>query len=185
LWLSIEGQKLEVEGDPAPHSDGTEELPDLSKTMAWISLIGGLLLLVLSSRVLVWGAKEAALYMGVSQTIIGLTLVAIGTSLPELAASVMSAIKGHVDIALGNVIGSNLFNIVAVMAVPGFFATVQLEPSILNRDYAFMAGLTGLMVAIILFDSKFTPGTPKLGKVAGGTFLAVYLAYYYLLFAAS
>jgi cation:H+ antiporter len=185
LWLSIEGQKLEVEGDPAPHSDGTEELPDLSKTMAWISLIGGLLLLVLSSRVLVWGAKEAALYMGVSQTIIGLTLVAIGTSLPELAASVMSAIKGHVDIALGNVIGSNLFNIVAVMAVPGFFATVQLEPSILNRDYAFMAGLTGLMVAIILFDSKVTPGTPKLGKVAGGTFLAVYLAYYYLLFAAS
>lgn len=182
LWLSVQGQKTDVQTDSAAHSDGTEEIPELSRLMAWVFLIGGLLLLVLSSRVLVWGAKSTAEFMGVSQTIIGLTLVAIGTSLPELAASLVSAIKGHVDIALGNVIGSNIFNIVAVMSVPGFFASVHLEPSILSRDYAFMAGLTGLMIAIIVFDAKFKPGTPKLGKAAGGTFLAVYLAYYYLLF---
>lgn len=182
MWAMIQGQRTDNTPLTESTDESSDELPELSAIYAWVHLIGGLVLLVISSKILVWGAKNTAEYIGISQTIIGLTLVAIGTSLPELAASVVSALKGHVDIALGNVIGSNIFNIVAVMAVPGLFASVQLEPSILSRDYAFMAGLTGLMIAIILYDAKFNGGKPTLGKVAGGLFLAVYLAYYSLLF---
>ena len=87
------------------------ETSTLTLPLAWLSFLGGLLLLIASSRILVWAASHIATALGVSELVIGLTIVAVGTSLPELAASVMSALKGHADMAVGAIVGSNMFNI--------------------------------------------------------------------------
>ncbi|OHV11167.1 calcium/sodium antiporter [Kushneria phosphatilytica] len=105
-------------------------------------LIIGLLLLIVSSRVLVWGAVDIAHSLGVSDLIVGLTIVAIGTSLPELASSIIAARKGEHDIALGNVLGSNLFNTLAVVGIAGVIQPIQPEPEVLSRDVAIMMVLT-------------------------------------------
>lgn len=194
--ISVRGQKSEVSEEDLD-LDGLE----MSQTKAMLLLIFGLLLLVASSRLLVWGAKEVAELMGVSQLIIGLTLVAVGTSLPELAASVACALKGQVDIALGNIVGSNIFNIAAVMSVPGLMGGVMLEPEVLTRDYLFMAGITFILIGVIAVDayqqrkSKAASApaqaeaighdTVHMGKVAGLIFLMIYIAYYVRLFAST
>src|SRR6056297_2378702 len=124
--------------DPEVSAEAREEnLPRLTPLRSWLYFLLGLLLLVASSRLLVWGAATTALELGVPELIIGLTIVAIGTSLPELAATAASALRGHTEIALGNIIGSNLFNLLAVMAIPGTIAT-QLAPEVLSRDYLIM-----------------------------------------------
>src|SRR5690606_7465395 len=104
------------------------------KSILW--LVAGLLLLLVSSRLLVWGAVSTAQALGVSDLVIGLTIVALGTSLPELAASVMAARKGEHDIAIGNVVGSNMFNLLAVVGIAGVIAPMPLLPAeILGRDW--------------------------------------------------
>ena len=114
----------------------TPAVPTLGAAQAWLSFAGGLILLIASSRILVWSATEIAVALGVSELIIGLTIVAVGTSLPELAASVMSAIKGHADMAIGAVVGSNMFNILLVLAIPGLWGNLILAPEVLFRDLA-------------------------------------------------
>lgn len=170
-----------------------EHIPDLAQGKAWLLLIVGLLLLIGSSQLLVWGAKSIALELGVSELVIGLTVVAVGTSLPELAATVASAIKGHHDIAIGNVVGSNLFNLLAVTAMPALIAPTTLEPEVFGRDYIAMAGVT-LLLAGMLYGHKLwaRQSKPKsdvqaykrthLGRIAGSMLLFSYAAYYYLLF---
>lgn len=123
-----------------------EELPSLGRGAAFLWLLSGLLVLLVSAEVLVWAASELALALGVSELVVGLTIVAVGTSLPELAATVGSALKGHVDIAIGNVVGSNILNILAVLAVPGLLAPSNLSPDVLWRDAAMMSALTLLLV---------------------------------------
>ena len=93
------------------------------------SFLVGLVILIVSSRALVWASVNVAESFGVSELLIGLTIVAFGTSLPELAASVVSALRGHADIAIGAVVGSNMFNLLIVLALPGFFETLQLSIS--------------------------------------------------------
>ncbi|MBQ9578275.1 MAG: calcium/sodium antiporter, partial [Ottowia sp.] len=112
----------------------------LGRAVFW--MLAGLVLLVASSRLLVWGAVEIARAFGVGDVIIGLTIVAVGTSLPELASSVIAARKGEHDIALGNVIGSNLFNTLAVVGIAGAIAPLPVEPAVLQRDAVVMAALT-------------------------------------------
>ncbi|MCS6810865.1 MAG: calcium/sodium antiporter, partial [Tepidimonas sp.] len=109
---------------------------------AWVELVLGLALLVASSRALVWGAVSVAQALGVSDLVIGLTIVAIGTSLPELASSMAAARKGEHDLALGNVIGSNLFNTLAVVGLAGVIAPMQAEEALLTRDLPVMAAFT-------------------------------------------
>lgn len=161
-------------------SEEDEELPDLPTKRAILWLVVGLLLLAGSSRLLVWGATEVALALGVSELIIGLTIVAIGTSLPELAASVASALKGHTDIALGNVVGSNIFNIAAVMAVPGLLAPITLDFEVLWRDYGVTLGLTLLLAVLALIQKP-----PRISRVEGGFLLTAYIAYLVLLYTMS
>lgn len=108
----------------------------------------GLVALLLGSRVLVWGAVNIATAFGVSDLIIGLTIVAIGTSLPELAASITSALKGEHEIAIGNVIGSNIFNLLTVLSVPALFAPGAFDPQALTRDVPVMLALT---LAVLIF----------------------------------
>ena len=112
----------------------------MRKAVFW--LVVGLILLIGSSRLLVWGAVEIAHAFGISDLIIGLTIVAVGTSLPELASSIIAARKGEHDIALGNVLGSNLFNTLAVVGIAGSIHPLSVGPEVLNRDILVMAVLT-------------------------------------------
>lgn len=170
----------------AEHEADVEHIPELSQGKAWWLFFLGLVLLIVSSRLLVWGAREVALAFGVSELIIGLTVVAVGTSLPELAASAASALKGHHDIAIGNVVGSNLFNLLAVMAMPALIAPAALEPAVFNRDYLSMTGLTLVLVLLIYgrhwWANKKSPGTATISRGDGLLLLLCYGAYYYLLF---
>ncbi len=171
--------------DPEVSAEAREEnLPRLTPLRSWLYFLLGLLLLVASSRLLVWGAATTALELGVPELIIGLTIVAIGTSLPELAATAASALRGHTEIALGNIIGSNLFNLLAVMAIPGTIATQQLAPEVLSRDYLIMTALT-VFLAVAIFASckrgKSTPGHAYLGRMLGALLVSAYGLYYYLL----
>ena len=117
----------------------------ISTLFAVIWLLISLVVLLLNSRAMVWGAIEIARALSVSDLIIGLTIVAIGTSLPELAASVMSALKGEPDIAIGNVIGSNMFNLLLVLSLPGLIAPGLVAPEVVHRDYLLMLLLSGAL----------------------------------------
>ncbi len=167
-----------------PEEAEEEEIPEMNNGPAFFWFALGLVLLVISARVLVWGATETALYFGVSPLIIGLTIVALGTSLPELAASVASALKGHHDIAIGNIVGSNLFNILAVMSLPGIVGMEKLEDTVFLRDYLSMLGITVLLAAAIYVDYAIK-GERKhghLGKLIGATLLLGYIGYYVAIF---
>ena len=127
-----------------------DEIPELNigKSIAWF--VVGLGVLLLSAQILVYSATNIAVMFGVSDLIIGLTIIAIGTSLPELAATVGAAIKGQPDIAIGNIVGSNILNILAVLAVPALISTTGLDFSALWRDSGMMLALT-LMLALFAY----------------------------------
>ena len=139
--------------------------------MFW--LVAGLALLIVSSRILVWGAVEIAREFGVSDLIIGLTVVAVGTSLPELASSLIAARKGEHDIALGNVLGSNLFNTMAVVGIAGMIRPMTAGPEIFSRDIMVMAALT---VSLFAIGYGFR-GPGRINRLEGAVLLAVYLGY--------
>jgi cation:H+ antiporter len=158
--------------------DKVEALPDLSLKASIIWLLVGLFILALGSRILVGGAVYIASALGVSDLIIGLTIVAIGTSLPELAASIMSARKGQHGIALGNIIGSNIFNLLGVMAIPALISPVLIAPEALWRDYGLMLMLT-LFILGLGFKAR-RGGT--ITRPMGGLLLLVYVLYMILLY---
>lgn len=156
---------VEVEQELSSH-----DMP-FSRGVFW--LVVGLVLLVVSSRVLVWGAVEIARSLGVSDLLIGLTVVAIGTSLPELASSIVAARKGEHDLALGNVIGSNLFNTLAVVGIAGAIHPMSVGPEIFSRDLLVMAGLT---LALCVFGYGFhDPG--RINRYEGTILLVGYVGY--------
>ena len=148
----------------------------LGKSVFWLVL--GLVLLVVSSRALVWGAVEIARTLGVSDLLIGLTIVAIGTSLPELASSIAAARRGENDLALGNIIGSNLFNTLAVVGLAATISPMQeIEEAVTYRDMPLMIALT---VALIVLGFR-RKGDGRLNRIAGAILLAVYVGYLALL----
>ena len=176
VWLVVMGMK-----QPASEPLTIEiesEIPRISLGRAGLWTAVGLVLLLISSRILVDGAVAIATIFGVSDLIIGLTIVAIGTSLPELAASVVSAIKKEPDIALGNVIGSNMFNLLAVLGIPGIVSPMQLEPAMLSRDYTVMIALT---IMLFIFAYGFR-GPGRLNRIEGGLMLTGYIAYMVVLY---
>jgi cation:H+ antiporter len=141
---------------------------------AFLWLIFGLGLLIASSRLLVWGAVQIAAALGVSDLVIGLTIVAAGTSLPELASSLIAARKGEPDIALGNVLGSNLFNTLAVVGIAGVIRPLTVSPEVFWRDALTMAGLT-LSLFVFGYGFRGTPG--RINRLEGALLLACYLVY--------
>ena len=162
-----------------------ELLPHLSPIRAWLTFAAGLALLIASSRLLVWGAVVVAGKLGVSELVIGLTIVAIGTSLPELAATIASALRGHTEIALGNVIGSNMFNLLAVMAIPGIVGAETLEHAVVTRDYPAMTTLTFILAAAIFISRKRSAskqGHSYVGRSVGVLLVSSYALYYYWLY---
>ncbi|MEC7284111.1 MAG: calcium/sodium antiporter [Pseudomonadota bacterium] len=144
-------------------------------------LIAGLLLLVASSRMLVWGAVEVATFFGVSDTIIGLTVIAIGTSLPELASSLMAVKKGEHDLAIGNVIGSNMFNTLSVVGIAGTIQPMTVGSEFLYRDVMVMFAST---IALFIFCIGIKR-QGRLNRLEGGAFVLAYAAYTYWLIQAA
>ena len=140
---------------------------------AILKLIGGLVLLVVSSRALVWGAVSIAGQLGVSDLLIGLTIVAVGTSLPELASSVVAARKGQHDLALGNILGSNLFNTLAVVGLAGAIRPLQANPEVLYRDLPVMICLT---LSLFFFGYGFKR-MGRINRFEGGVLLLAFVAY--------
>ncbi len=176
FWLFWRAQR--DHGDPLA-AEVIEEIPEsLSLARSWWLFGLGLLFLLLSSRMVVWGAVGLAHYFGISDLIIGLTLVAFGTSLPELAASLMSAWKREDDLAIGNIVGSNMFNMLAVYSVPGLITPFVLERSVLERDFVVMLGLT---VAMWLLSFGWRK-RPRIGRLDGLLLLGGFLYYEWLLY---
>lgn len=144
----------------------------LGKALFWV--VTGLILLIVSSRLLVWGAVTIAHSLGVSDLVIGLTIVALGTSLPELAASVMAARKGEHDIAIGNVVGSNMFNLLAVVGIAGTIAPMPaISADVLARDWPVMMALN---IGLFLMAYGFRDGG-RISRREGALLLFAYTLY--------
>lgn len=173
-WLGINDQShdtlgQEMEGRLAQR---------MSNGRAFSWLVIGLGMLLFGSNALVDGAVTVATHFGVSDLVIGLTIVAIGTSLPELAASVASALKGAPDIALGNVIGSNMFNILGVISVPGLMNPTPLDAVVMTRDFPVMVGFSIVLLAV----ATGWRGTGRINRLEGIGLLLAFGAYQCLLF---
>lgn len=149
----------------------------LSKGQAFFYFMSGLVILLGSAKLLVWGAQEIALAAGVDEAIIGLTLVALGTSLPELAASISSTLKGHHDLAVGNIIGSNIFNLLTVLPVPALLAPSNIPSETFTRDFSTM-----LLLTVLLLLLPFTGKKQYITAAKGIVFLAIYTGYYAVLY---
>ena len=136
----------QTDGDDKLAEELEQEIPhDMSTNKALTWTLVGLVVLVGSSKLLVWGAVNIATFLGVSELVIGLTIVAIGTSLPELAASIAGARKGEPELVMGNVVGSNLFNSLAVIGIPAVMVDFEISALALTRDLPVMLGLTALL----------------------------------------
>lgn len=151
----------------------------LGKSLLW--LIIGLVLLVVSSQFLVWGAVEVAKFFGVSDLVIGLTIVAVGTSLPELASSIAAARKGEVDLALGNIIGSNLFNTLAVVGIAGAIKPMQVTAEVFSRDIVIMSVLT-FLIFVFGLNIYRRPEGGRINRLEGFILFAAYVGYNFYLF---
>jgi len=151
-----------------------EHSMSLKDGIVWVGI--GLVLLIISSRILVWGAVGVAHEFGVSDLIIGLTIVALGTSLPELAASVIAAKKGEHDIAIGNVVGSNMFNLLAVIGIATVINPMQNIPSeVLQRDWIIMLLLSVMLLAMAYGFKPKKDGV--ISRAMGSIFILCYIAY--------
>lgn len=172
-WLALKSSQ-----DDPLKIEFTQEYaqPRHSLRLAVILFVIGLVALLTGSKLLIWGATGVAHVLGISDLVIGLTVVAIGTSLPELAACISSALKNEHDIAVGNILGSNIFNLLAVLAMPGLIHPTQVETLLLTRDFSFMIGLTIVLYFFARFCFK-----GRLGRPIGLLLLLVYSAYIGLL----
>ncbi len=163
---SKKGNSIEIE----PYE---ESIDNQEKGKTWLLLLISLIILVSSAKLVVWGGTNLALAFGVSDLIIGLTVVALGTSLPELAVAISSALKRQHQMIIGNIIGSNLFNTLGVLAIPGLIHPFQIPAEVISRDYIYMITLTLL---ILILSIKL-----KINRYGGLILLAILASYLYRL----
>jgi cation:H+ antiporter len=169
IWQGMQ-KKADALGSEMEQELENRAMP-IRRAVFW--LVVGLAFLIVSSRILVWGAVEIAHGFGVSELIIGLTIVAVGTSLPELASSIIATRKGEHDIALGNILGSNLFNTLAVVGIAGTIHPMMVGPEVFTRDMLVMAALT---VSLFVIGYGFrSPG--RINRVEGAVLLVCYVGY--------
>jgi cation:H+ antiporter len=164
--------------DPLIKETDAEVPRNVATSAAIFWVIVGLIVLPLSAHFLVESAVFIAQYFGISDLVIGLTIIAIGTSLPELAASVAGVMKGEDDLALGNIIGSNIFNLLAVLAMPGLIAPGVIDGSAAHRDSLVMLGLS-ILLFIFCFNLR---GTRQINRYEALIFLGIFVGYQYVLF---
>lgn len=175
-WLSQLGMQDRNDPLEQEYSQAISEDMTMAVSVTWFMI--GLVLLIGSSRIVVWGSVEIAHFFGISDLVIGLTIIAIGTSLPELMASIMSVRKGEDDLAIGNVIGSNMFNILAVLSMPALIAPQSFAVDALNRDFPIMVGFT----VLLLLMARGFRDRGKLSRVDGAILSAAFAAYLSLLY---
>ena len=174
---------MNVGSDDPVNSQFSDELDGINKKTkirTFLILVMSFLALLLGASIFVDGAVSIAQFFGVSDLVIGLTIVAIGTSLPEIAASAASIMKKKADIAIGNIIGSNMFNMLAVLGIPALIqgsSINRLDPYIFMRDFTVMFALT-IMLAIMLFGFKEV----KLTQAKGVVLLLCFMMYQYLIY---
>jgi len=178
LILSLMHLIREHRRHPAEYAREMHESEEMVHEMKMPAAIGwlvlGLLVLVGSSKLLVWGASGIASSLGVSDLVIGLTIVALGTSLPELAASITSLKKGTPDLAIGNVIGSNLFNSLAVIGLPALLTDFSIDESARSRDLVVVVALTLLLLLL----SRFPGAMPRrITRIKGILLFACFVIY--------
>lgn len=175
IAVSIVRSKKQSNDDPLIDdvADSLDSKP-MSRGKAIMWTLVGLVLLIVSSRLLVWGAVEIAQHFGVSDLIIGLTVVAVGTSLPELASSISALRRKEHDMVLGNVVGSNLFNSLAVVGLAGVIAPIEAGREVLVRDWSIMTCMTLLM---ILFAFSWRGRPRRINRLEGGILFILFVAY--------
>lgn len=176
VWVVYQGQKDKAGLPASAEAEIEQNSMPLGRAIFW--LVAGLILLVISSRLLVWGAVNVATALGVSELVIGLTIVAIGTSLPELASCIAAARKNQHDLAVGNIIGSNMFNTLAVVGIAGAITPMQFDYDVFTRDWSSMMVLT----VLLLIFSLGRKGKGRINRVEGVIFLGLYIAYLAWLF---
>lgn len=179
VWYSY---RAEVKDPTQPSADlHTHESEEMEgPRSAWVGVgyvAAGLAALVIGSRLLIVGATEIALVLGVSEAAVGLTLVAVGTSLPELATSIVAAVRKHSDVAVGNVVGSNIFNILGILGITALVRPIAVVDRIATVD-------AWIMLAVAVFVTPFLVWRGRIGRVAGVAFLALYVTYVATLFSA-
>jgi len=157
-------------GDNNELETSEQPINNQDKGKIWLLLLVSLVILVSSARLVVWGGTNLALAFGVSDLIIGLTVVALGTSLPELAVAISSALKRQHQMIIGNIIGSNLFNTLGVLAIPGLILPFQIPEEVMSRDFIYMIILT-LLILILSFKLKIN----RFGGIILLGILALYL----------
>ena len=178
--ISMELRDKRMRKNEDAESEPAEKV-SIVKAFAW--LLVGLALLIASSRMLVWGAVYMAQALGVSDLLIGLTIVAVGTSLPELASSIAAARRGENDLAVGNVIGSNIFNTLVVVGIAAVITPIKaMDAEVLSRDLPIVSVLTLLLFFICIpFKKKNGKRVSGFGRIGGAFFLSLYIAYLVLL----
>ena len=149
------------------------DAPELSRREATWRFLSGLVILLASTRLLVWGGAELAESLGVSQTFIGLTVIALGTSIPELATTLNSTFKGHVSLAIGNLIGSNIFNLTLVLGLVGVLSPTPVESVAVQRDFIAVLGFTLLLA---LFGYGLAK-KPIIARIEGAILLSLWIGY--------
>ncbi|GLT18353.1 sodium:calcium antiporter [Vibrio zhanjiangensis] len=164
-------EKKSGQTDPLLEEQESEVPEGVSNLKALMWVILGLVILPISADTLVDSAVYIAQYLGMSDLVIGLTIIAVGTSLPELAASLAGVMKGEDDMAVGNIIGSNVFNILAVMGIPGILNPSILSQYAMGRDFWIMLGVSLLLVAMALGKSR------SINRIEGAALLLCFLAY--------
>jgi cation:H+ antiporter len=172
VWYSYYSELYREGGGAEMHLHEAEEFSGVTNKL-WLGIVEltvGLAALVVGSRLLVTGATDIARDFGVPEAVVGLTLVAIGTSLPELATSITAAARGHSDVAVGNVVGSNLFNSVGIVGVPALVTPLPVSEAIASFDVWVMLGSAALLVPLLLWRGR-------IGRVAGVAFLVAYVVY--------
>lgn len=179
IWIGVQGGQEPDQGADPLTARLEEELPKPVPT--WRALfwfVAGLLLLLVGSRGLVWGAVGIARGVGVSELVIGLTIVALGTSLPELAASIAAARRNEQDIAVGNVVGSNMFNLLGVLGLPGIIAPdAVVDHALVTRDFPIMVGVTALLVGTAIVKKR-----NHIGRKTGFVLVSLFVVYFVFLF---
>ena len=181
LLIAVVKYKGENNATASEIETDTDEI-DTKTAIFWF--LGGLTVLLVSAKTTVWGAREVAVYLGISELVIGLTIIALGTSLPELAASIASALKGHHDIAVGNVFGSNLFNLLLVMSAAGAITPINLSSDVFLRDYMSMTLMTVLLIVFVaqaITKETYIIGSGTISRRVGALFLVGYIVYYGIL----
>ena len=162
--------------NPGRRKDGeiqqVEELPNW-QAAAYLTL--GLVLLILSAEALVYAASSVALALGVSTAVVGLTVIALGTSLPELAASITCVLKRHDDLAIGNIVGSNILNLLVVLPFPGLLSSGSIEKELFYRDFTSVLILTLLLS---YFCYRSVKGNHRIGRFSGALFLLIYCGWF-------